>query len=64
MSKVKTSTSRPQSTVRIFKETKAEVQKVTTEKSYREKRRVTEIELIDPVIARWAAKQKRKLGII
>lgn len=53
----------PQSTVRIYAETKKAVQEVVRKKADLQKRRVTEIEEIDPVVARWARREKRKLGI-
>lgn len=53
----------PTKTVRIWTNEKEDVQKVIAERISREKRMVTEAELLSPVIKAFVRREKRKLGI-
>jgi predicted DNA-binding protein len=49
--------------VRMRPETKERLEKVMHEKSLKEKRRVTELELASAAIEAYCAKEEKKLGI-
>jgi hypothetical protein len=53
----------PTKTVRIWTDEKKDVQKVIAERMSREKRMVTEAEVLSPVIKAFLKREKRKLGI-
>lgn len=53
----------PQKLVRIYAETKKDLEDVVRELGYRQHRTVSEIEVADPILKRGLKREKRKLGI-
>jgi predicted nucleotidyltransferase len=53
----------PSKTVRIWLKPKERLQKVIMEKSYQEKRTVTEAELVSEAVSALCKKEEKKLGI-
>lgn len=63
MKQRETPKSASQKLVRIYAVTKKDLEDVVVELSYRQRRTVSEIEIVDPILSRGLRREKRKLGI-
>ena len=63
MKQAETQKSEPQTLVRIYAKTKESLKDVIREIEYKEKRSVSEIEIVDPILNRGLKREKKRLGI-